>query len=94
MSGGLTCRELIEFLDDYIDGSLEEHLVCRFRQHLDACPPCRDYLESYRGTVRLLGCVCPEPDGAVPEDVPDHLVRAVLDLLRPESDPPAPDRSV
>lgn len=93
MSGGLTCRELIEFLDDYIDGTLDEHIVRRFGQHLDACPPCREYLESYRSTVRLLGCVCPEPDGAVPEDVPDHLVRAVLDMLRPEAESAEPGES-
>jgi anti-sigma factor (TIGR02949 family) len=76
----LTCRDLIEFLRAYLDGELPSELRRRFEDHLDACPPCLHYLDSYRETVSLAG----EASGAcgageaLPEDVPEELVRAIL----------------
>ena len=50
---GLTCREMTDFLADYLDGSLgvaERHL---FDEHLAGCPECIAYLRSYAETIRL-----------------------------------------
>lgn len=74
---GLTCRELIEFLLDYEDGVLPEATRRVFEAHVEACPPCRDYLDSYRATIELASDACAAGD-AVPEEVPEELVRAVL----------------
>jgi predicted anti-sigma-YlaC factor YlaD len=74
----MTCREFVEFLMDYLDRTLpaEEHVV--FEGHLDECPDCVTYLDTYRETVRLGRRLCRDPEGAVPEDVPDGLVQAIL----------------
>jgi anti-sigma factor RsiW len=73
----LTCRELIGFLADYLDGELPEPTRRVFEDHLEDCPPCRDYLASYRTTIALAAEAC-GPDDRVAEDVPEDLVRAVL----------------
>lgn len=76
----LTCRDLIDFLRAYLDGELPPALRRRFEEHVDACPPCLHYLDSYRETVSLAAeafAPC-GPDDAVPEEVPEELVRAVL----------------
>ena len=47
----LTCRELIDFLDDYIEGSQQAGVRTRFEVHLERCPYCVDYLKTYRDTI-------------------------------------------
>ena len=49
----LTCRELIEFLADYVEGELRADERARFDAHLAVCPHCVDYLHGYRESIRL-----------------------------------------
>ena len=74
----MNCREFVDFLMAYLDDELPGSQADSFRQHMDACPPCVTYLDTYRETVRLGGEVCADPNGAIPEDVPEELVQAVL----------------
>ena len=73
----MNCREFVEFLMDYLDESLPSNQLHTFRQHLQACPGCETYLDTYRETVKL-GKMCGDPDAPVPEEVPETLVRAIL----------------
>jgi anti-sigma factor (TIGR02949 family) len=50
----LTCRELIDVLDDYLDGRLAGEELDALERHLAGCEPCRAYLATYRRT-RALG---------------------------------------
>ncbi len=78
----MTCRELIEFLMDYLDGALPDAESRSFDEHLRECDGCAAYVASYRTTVEL-GCqVCSDLEGAVPADVPEDLVTAILDARR------------
>ena len=70
----LTCRELTEFLDDYVAGALKEGRRAVFEGHLAVCPDCRNYLASYRATVRLVKAARDTGIAGVPEG----LVKAVL----------------
>ena len=74
----LCCREFVDFLMDYLDGALEPESRRTFDAHVGACPDCQAYLASYRTTLSLLKSVAEEPDAAVPEEVPETLVAAVL----------------
>lgn len=51
----LTCRELVELVTAYLDGTLLAPERSRFDAHLADCPSCRTYLEQMRQTIRLLG---------------------------------------
>lgn len=52
---GLTCRELVELVTDYLDGALSEVDRARFEEHLAVCEACVHYFGQIRRTVRLLG---------------------------------------
>ena len=81
MSGGLsvlTCREVLDFLDDYVEGTLSEDRRRRFAQHLAACEACRGYLSQYADTIRL-GRRAYSPTLA---DPPEALIRAILRARR------------
>jgi anti-sigma factor RsiW len=73
----LSCRELIEFLADYLDAALPPAQQAAFEAHLALCPDCVDYLASYRETIRL-GKLAFSPDPELPEDVPAELIDAIL----------------
>ena len=76
----MTCRDVLEYLADYLGGALAPEGVDRFEHHLAGCPSCVAYLESYRETVRLGKDALTEPSlGEVPED----LVAAILASLPP-----------
>ena len=74
----ITCRELEEFIADYLDGALPWRQRLVFRLHLLYCRECRDYLASYRRSIALGKAVFQYPDEPVPEEIPEDLVRAIL----------------
>lgn len=55
--GGLTCREFLELVTHYLEGTLDPDLRARFEQHVDACPGCARYLDQIRATRQALGHV-------------------------------------
>jgi anti-sigma factor RsiW len=79
----MTCREIVDFLMQYIDGELNPQQRDRFEAHLVICPDCVEYLHTYRQTVALGQEALREPQAiaALPED----LVKAVLNSLRNSS---------
>ena len=73
----MKCREFVEFVMEYLDGTLGEAEQRVFEEHVELCPPCVNYLTSYRETVRLGNSVC-APDDELPTEVPEELVQAIL----------------
>lgn len=71
----ITCRQLIDFIVDYVDGALDETARYDFERHLSVCPSCRNYLETYRQTMSLT-CIVVTDEPV--EDVPEELVAAIL----------------
>lgn len=49
----MDCKTLIQYLSDYIDGSLSEALAEEARDHLATCRNCHVVLDSTRQTIRL-----------------------------------------
>ncbi len=74
----MNCHEFVEFLMDYLDETLPERQRTIFKGHIDDCPNCGTYLETYEETVRLGRQICRDPEGLVPEDVPEGLLEAIL----------------
>jgi anti-sigma factor RsiW len=66
----LTCRELVELVTDYLEGSLSRRDRARFDAHIAACGNCTQYVEQFRETIRLTGTlresdVSPEAEAAL-----------------------------
>jgi anti-sigma factor RsiW len=49
----LVCREIVELVTEYLDGTLSVDDRTRFDQHLATCPPCTAYLAQVRTTLDL-----------------------------------------
>lgn len=88
-SDDMTCRELTEFLADYLEGSLSGEARASFERHLAVCPPCVRYLDGYRRAVRLAKDALGN-DAAPPCPVPPDLVDAVRAAYAARSAPPGP----
>jgi anti-sigma factor RsiW len=78
----VTCREFADFMMDYLSGELPSERRGHFEQHLSLCANCRRYLASYEETVKLEKRAFDDEDAAVPADVPEELVRAILAARR------------
>jgi predicted anti-sigma-YlaC factor YlaD len=81
----ITCREFVQFLDDYLEGRLAGVQLEEFNNHLSGCPSCVIYLRTYRDSVKLAKAVVGEAD-ALPESVPEDLVTAILAARRKGSE--------
>ena len=78
MSQALTCREFVDFLDDYLSGSLPPGKRAAFNEHLAVCPSCVAYMKTYQVSVRLGKAVLTRSEATLPEGVPEELVLAIL----------------
>ena len=73
----ISCREFVEFLDDYLEGRLSEAQRTSFEAHTNVCPPCLEYLRTYRDAAPLARAALRDL-ADVPEEIPDDLVAAIL----------------
>lgn len=84
----MTCREVAEFLMDYLDGELPGDSVAVFEQHLTACRECRDYLASYQTTMSACRTAMNAPAEPSDEALPVDLVKAILASRNAAGNPP------
>lgn len=73
-----TCRELIEFLDDYCAGELRAERVEAFERHLARCPSCVAYVASYRETIRAAQHATEVEIEAIPPDLLTAILATVI----------------
>ncbi|MEM6457065.1 MAG: zf-HC2 domain-containing protein [Acidobacteriota bacterium] len=73
-----TCRDAINFLLAYLEDDLSASARESFEAHVAMCPPCQDYMDSYRETIALSreACGCDQADQHEP--MPPALVSAIL----------------
>lgn len=75
----MNCKECYDFLMDYLDGELPEAQRAAFEMHLQACPPCVQYLETYKMTLALARTACTSDDAPAEKCIPEELIRAILE---------------
>ncbi len=78
----MTCQELIEFLTEYLDGQLPMTQRVAFDFHLALCRDCRSYLHNFKTTIQLSKQACGIPPQEISENIPDDLVKAILNSRR------------
>jgi anti-sigma factor RsiW len=52
---GYVCREMVELVTDYLEGTLTRSQRARFEAHLAGCPHCTEYLQQMRATIAAAG---------------------------------------
>lgn len=78
----LTCREVVDFLLDYLSGALPVDQAAQFERHLAVCSACVDYIRSYEDTIRFSRTAFDDLTDEQAADVPEELVQAILAARR------------
>jgi predicted anti-sigma-YlaC factor YlaD len=72
----MACKELVELVTEYLDGTLSRADRQRFDDHLKDCSACTTYLDQMRHTIRMLGRLTEED---LTEDAKRDLLRIFRD---------------
>jgi anti-sigma factor RsiW len=75
----LICKELVELVTDYVEGTLSPEERRRFDEHLEICPGCVTYVEQMRATIAATGTLREE---SVAPAARDALLSAFRDWKR------------
>jgi anti-sigma factor (TIGR02949 family) len=70
-----TCKDSIDLLLDFLDGDMADEDARRLEEHLSACPPCVDFVKTYRATSGL----CKK---ALKRAMPDEMSAKLTEFLR------------
>ena len=73
----LVCREFVELVTDYLEGTLSENDRARMDAHLAECDGCAGYLEDMR---RLVGTLQETPQPPPDDATREALLRAFREL--------------
>jgi anti-sigma factor RsiW len=69
----ITCREIVEIVNDYVEGALPTDEREAVELHLNLCDGCADYLAQLRVAIELTGEL---PADALSPEVEEELCRA------------------
>jgi hypothetical protein len=53
MRNFLNCKDCFDLLIDYLEDNLDSKTQEKLDQHFSACPPCLNFLESYRDCSQM-----------------------------------------
>ena len=70
----LTCKELVELVTDYLEGSLSRRDRKRFESHIGGCTNCTAYVAQFKETIRLTGTLREQ-------DIPPEAAKELLALF-------------
>jgi anti-sigma factor RsiW len=68
------CKECIELLGEYIEGTLAPERAKALEDHLSLCPPCITFVRTYRATRRLCRA-------ALKREMPGELMASLQSFL-------------
>ncbi len=74
----MSCKELVDLMADYLEGQLEPDVARDLDRHLADCPPCLNFLKTYRATTRLIREVACEE---IPPELGERLERFLRERL-------------
>jgi predicted anti-sigma-YlaC factor YlaD len=72
----VTCREIVQLVTDYLEGSMASESRLSFERHVAICPPCRGFLTQMRETLRLSGGL---PEETLSREAREGLLAAFRD---------------
>ena len=73
--GELSCKEMVELMNDYLEGWLSPAELSDFERHLAYCDGCEDYLRQLR-QLKAAATRLRE------EDIPERTRNVLLDAFR------------
>lgn len=75
----MTCRELTDFLSDYVSDELPAHVQREFEFHLRLCRDCKVFMVQFRETILAGRDAFADAPGTAP--MPEELIRAIMQTV-------------
>ena len=75
----MTCQDVVELVNDYLEGALDSGEARQFERHLSTCEGCTRYVEQMRDTIAAVGRLGHD---TVPAQTRDRLLVAFRDWRR------------
>ena len=72
----ICCKECIDLLFDYFEGSLEQKSKNSLEEHFQDCPPCIAFLNTYKSTTLLCR------DTLNQNEIPDEIRLTLQNFLK------------
>lgn len=63
----ICCKECLDLLHDYLDGTLSEEIEKSLEEHFGDCPPCISFLNTYKAASKACKQTLTETE--VPQEV-------------------------
>jgi hypothetical protein len=70
-----TCKQMTDLVFDYLSDKLSPNVKRDFQQHLQICPDCVNFLNTYKKTVSVTRSIRPE-------EIPPRVRNNILNFLR------------
>ena len=74
-----TCKQIGDLVLGYLNNQLSPQIKRDFEQHLDICPDCVSFLNTYKKTVQVTGAVNP---AEMPAKVRDNILTFLRKRIR------------
>jgi anti-sigma factor RsiW len=78
----ICCKECLDLLYDYIDGSLDQETTDSLEEHFQECPPCISFMKTYKSTTMI----CRDTLNQI--EVPVAVREALLKVLKENKEYP------
>ena len=72
----ICCKECIDLLYDYFEGSLDHDTTQSLEEHFQECPPCVAFLNTYKSTTLL----CRDTLNQI--EIPDEVRHTLQNFLK------------
>ena len=78
----MTCKDVADFIADYVAGDLAPELREIFESHLGRCSNCRSFLTQYLDTINVGRVAFENLDADADTEVPEDLIAAILNARK------------
>jgi hypothetical protein len=78
----ICCKECLDLLYDYIEGSLDQETTDSLEEHFQECPPCISFMKTYKSTAMI----CRDTLNQI--EVPVAVREALLKVLKENKEYP------
>jgi anti-sigma factor RsiW len=82
----MKCQDLLQLLNEYVDGTLDPSFCEEFERHMAGCDPCQIVVDNIRKTITLYKAGQPSELSAPFRDQLHALLRDRWELTRPKND--------
>ncbi len=76
----ICCKECIDLLYDFIEGTLDQETTKSLEEHFQECPPCISFLNTYKSTTTL----CRDTLNQI--EIPDAVRETLLKFTKEQKD--------